>query len=224
MEKTKTNVSKICEVKDRIMQDLCIEVSKGLYGDTNIHELGEVVDMVKDLAEAEEKCWKACYYKHVIEEMKKYDETTPRYGEHNYAPEMMPWGYNTRRYSSGRYAPAGRGHISGYHDDMMMGMEEDYFLDGIDSDGYRKGGHYGHRSSGYTPNTMYGKAYHDFQNARRHYTESKSPEDKKMMDAHIMEHVDNFVDTTRDILKAADRPLQKQMKADLKALIADIPD
>lgn len=31
-----------------------------------VEVMGEVVDMIKDLAEAEEKCWKACYYKEIV--------------------------------------------------------------------------------------------------------------------------------------------------------------
>ena len=33
-------------------------------------ELGEIADMIKDLAEAEEECWKAAYYKAVVEAMR----------------------------------------------------------------------------------------------------------------------------------------------------------
>lgn len=76
-----------------------------------IEIMGEVVDMIKDLAEAEEKCWKACYYKEIVyamDEAEEYDRD----------------GYNPRRYASGRYAPSGRGHMGytpGMPSDHMSG-------------------------------------------------------------------------------------------------------
>lgn len=221
MEKTMEKVNALCEMKDRLVQDLRCEVSKGLYSGVCIPELGQVVDMIKDLAEAEEKCMKTCYYEHVIREMSEA-QNRARYG----MPMMNPTvGYDNWRYSSsGRFAPSGHGHRSGYHDDMMMGMEEDYYLDGMLPEGYRKGGHYGSHSSGYTPNQMYGKAYHEYQNAKRHYTETKSLEDKKRMDTHAMEHMDNLIDSTKEMFHSADAPLKKQMKADIKALLSEMPD
>ncbi len=37
----------------------------------DVKEIGELVDMVKDLAEAEEKCWEAAYYRSVASAMKE---------------------------------------------------------------------------------------------------------------------------------------------------------
>ena len=64
-------------------------------------EAGKVIDMIKDLAEAEEKGWKACYYKTIIDDMYSYDQN-----------DRM--GYDNWRYSSGRFAPKGKGHYSGF--------------------------------------------------------------------------------------------------------------
>lgn len=69
--------------------------------------VGAIVDMVKDLAEAKKNCFKACYYKSVVDAM---DEQSGREDRD---------GYNPRRYSTGRYAPAGKGHISGYMPPLM---------------------------------------------------------------------------------------------------------
>lgn len=60
----------IYELKQKLLDDLCSEVERrdGLRN-MNTNEVGQIVDMIKDLAEAEEKCWKACYYKSVVENM-----------------------------------------------------------------------------------------------------------------------------------------------------------
>lgn len=210
MEKTKEKVQEICCMKDELLSEL-----KSHYGANALspERCGEIVDMIKDLAEAEAKCWESCYYKTVIEAMKEAKDE-PRYGE--------PYGYDNRRYaSSGRFAPKGHGHISGYHDDMrMMDWDDDQGIDG-----YRMGRNSGSKSMGYTMNEMlHGKPYHDYQNAKRHYTETKSMEDKKKMDHHAMEHLDNFIESAHEMFDHADAPLRKQMKTDLKALIAEIPD
>ena len=197
MEKTKKKVEEICELGEDLLKELRTHYNENCL---NPDTCGGMVDMVKDLAEAEEKHWKACYYRYILEEMESR-KTELRYGE--------PAGYDNRRYASGRYAPAGRGHISGYHDDYREGMEEYPYMDG---------------SHGYTPNEMYGKAWHNYEMARKHYTESHSMEDKKAMDSHAMEHFDDVIDTTKTIWKHADPTIRKQMKTDLKALLADMPD
>lgn len=211
MEETKRKIEDLCEVEKRIVEDLKCETAKGLYAGVSIIELGQVVDMVKDLAEAEEKHMKTCYYKMLIEEMEEYKEDEPRYGD--------IYGYNPRRYSSGRYASKGHGHISGYMPDYHMMNEWDWPEGEHRKEMYPITG-----APGYTPSETYGKAYRDYMNAKRHYHESGSPSDKKEMDSHAMEHLDSFAETTKEIMKSADQPLRKQMKADLKALVAEIPD
>lgn len=58
-------VEEIYEIKNEILEQLRKEIdSKGIE---RIDK--EMVDMVKDLAEAEEKCWKAEYYRSVTEAM-----------------------------------------------------------------------------------------------------------------------------------------------------------
>lgn len=89
--------NRICTIKDKLIEKIEEESSKPTQ-EINTEELGEVVDMVKDLAEIEEKCWKSCYYKTVITGMKEASMD-----EHN------SYGYNNNRYASGRYAPSGHG-------------------------------------------------------------------------------------------------------------------
>lgn len=83
----------LCKIESPIMQALQTELSKGIEN-VDTHELGEVVDMVKDLAEAKEKCWKACYYKKIIEAMDEaQDDEDYEYGRRGYrkSPLRKPW-------------------------------------------------------------------------------------------------------------------------------------
>ena len=80
----------------------------GKYG------IGEVVDMIKDLAEAE-------YYSKItkaMEEVKKEEEEEDKYilrkMKDEYGEEDGQRYYNDYRYANGRYAPKGRGTRRGY--------------------------------------------------------------------------------------------------------------
>ena len=47
--------------------------AKGKEG-VDTKEMGEVIDMVKDLAEAEKAVWEKCYYECIVESMKEEEE------------------------------------------------------------------------------------------------------------------------------------------------------
>lgn len=65
----------------------------------NTNEVGQIVDMIKDLSEAEEKCWKACYYKSVVENMNQSSSSNQSrmMSYEQQQPMMMP---NQSDYSS----------------------------------------------------------------------------------------------------------------------------
>lgn len=113
MHELKMKVDKICGIKDKLVEwtesevaagKCCVETPEGLKG------MGEVVDMIKDLCDAEKNLYKAAYYCEVTKAMKEYD------GE-----DMPPMddegrmGYDHWRTSSGRYAPKGTGHWTPIH-------------------------------------------------------------------------------------------------------------
>lgn len=83
------------ELKHTLIDAAKMEAAKGIEN-INTEEMGAVVDMIKDLAEAEESCMEACYYETVTEAMTEAD-----------GGERM--GYDRWRYASGRFAPKGRG-------------------------------------------------------------------------------------------------------------------
>ena len=71
-------------------------------------------------------------------------------------------------------------------------------------------------------NPRYGRAYEDYREARRHYTESKNPADKDEMSTLAQEHVMETVSSMRDIWKMADPSLKTQMKSDLQKLLSEM--
>lgn len=62
-------VENIYELKNKILDHVEMETMN--MARIDVKEVGELVDMVKDLAEAEAMCWKAEYYKSVVESMKQ---------------------------------------------------------------------------------------------------------------------------------------------------------
>lgn len=165
-------------------------------------EVGEVVNMIKDYVETEEKAAKACYYKEVTKAMKEYGEEAVPYNDRE--------GYDSNRYANGRFAPKGHGNMT----------------------------HSGGRG-GFTPtpanmhhmqNEMmqrereleHGRAYHNYDNAKRYYTETHDPNAKREMSEHAKEHVINMAETCREIYMNADPELRREMKTELTKLVGEM--
>lgn len=63
---------KLYELKEKLIDRLESEIqARGGIGNINTAEAGMIIDMIKDLSEAEHHCWEACYYKSVVESMEK---------------------------------------------------------------------------------------------------------------------------------------------------------
>lgn len=199
MEKTKNKLHDICEIKEKLIDAAKAELARGIDC-VNTHEMGAVIDMIKDLAKAEKDCYEACFYKEVVETMDDFEDKE----------EAREWcmqlfsgrpGYDHYRYSSGRFAPKGRGHYSGYR------MPEDPSR--VYMDGDRMG-------------MPYGESYGRYMDARRHYHESHSKEDKERMDRAATEHLEEAVETMKDIWEQADPEMKRRMKADISKLSSEM--
>lgn len=217
-EHKSASYEEICELKKKFLKIVDTELNEKSTKELNTEELGQVVDMIKDLAEAEKCCQEACYYQSVVKAMDEAKEEDHRMGyspkarmrfanryfmdDYDY-PEMsnMRMGYsrgnsserdemNRSRDSMGRFTSSGR---SGY--------------DGFDED----------------RDDRYGRAYNEFRKARRHYTETKSMADKQMMEEHANEHLADSMQTLREIWDSSDPTLRKKMKADLQKFSNDLP-
>lgn len=196
----------ICCIKESIISWLKTDVEAVKSGQSNDNycaEISALTDMVKDLAEAEEKCMKTIYYETVIKAMEEYEDPGESYGER--------YGYNNRRMSNGQYAKAGMGHRSGYRPMEDFELTEDHYDPGYIMKRY-----------GYHENNMYGREYQTYRDAKRHYTETKSTDDKKKMDEHAMKHVEETVGTIHEIWKDADPILQRRIQNDVNNLVNDM--
>lgn len=224
----------ICELKKDLVKIFASELHTKGVNDLDTKDCAEVADMIKDLAEAEKACMEACYYETIIKAMEKTDEEDDNDGR---------MGYNSRHYANGRFAPKGRGSRMGYMPDMMM--QYPYLYGYVnDSDGFEneRNQRMGYQNSGAGNRSQSGsrmgygdwdwdpdddpkqsREYNEYKRAKRHYTESKSPSDKQRMDEHAMKHMNQAIDSFREMWKDADPTMRKRMKTDLTALVGEMP-
>lgn len=126
LEEEAKPIKKMCE---KLMDSINYELDKGIEN-VDTKELGEAIDMVKDLYEAKKEMYEACYYKQIMEAMeeseygKEYDEYGPMDSERR--------GYRGQpRSQSGRFMSRGDGRRNnrgrrGYDEmDYIMPIEWD---------------------------------------------------------------------------------------------------
>lgn len=184
----------ICELKHQILHFVMGEISTGFSENPQeVHILGEYVDMIKDLAEAEKECHEACYYESVVSAMDEYGDN----------PRM---GYDPKRNAMGEYAPMGRNERRGFTPDWRM-PDQNWARPGEDDMDY---------------DDRYGRPFNQFRKAKRHYTQTHSPEDKEKMREHANEHLMATMSTIREIYDNADPELKKRIKADLTKLTGEM--
>lgn len=178
----------------------------------NSEEMSTMVDMVHHMAETKKNCLEAKYYETVIEAMEE-------------GSEEGRYGYNAYHTSNGNFASKGTGRrVRGYR----PFIDQEPYIDGYLNDpNFRDTMKYGYTDWKMMPGTMdrddrYGKAYNDYQTAKRHYTETNSRSDKDEMTIHATEHINDTISTLRDIWKTADPDLKKRMKSDLTSLTAEM--
>lgn len=197
----------LCDIEElncRLICKLKCEFEKGLDC-VNAAEAGEVTDMIKDLAETKRNLCEAIYYETVTEAMEEA-------GHDHY-------GYNPNRYASGRYAPTGRGR-KGYVPYIDMYLDNPNEM-------VRMGYHGKHEEMAMRDpriewDERYGKAYNEYKNSKRYYTETKSPNDKHEMESHATEHIMDTIATVKEIYKSSDPELRKKIKDDINRLASEM--
>lgn len=223
-------------IKTDIVEELKHEIRCKGFDNINPYELGQYVDMVKDLAKSEKDCVEKCYYETVIKAM----------NDHGYEDEFDieaegRMGYDNRRYASGRYAPKGRGHYSPVHSSAgytpmhhpmqshmpMMDRYDEYDHDFMGYTPSRSGSNSTHSSGsrmGYSmgPEGQYGQSYHDFDRSRKHYHETKDENERMVMEHHADKYINDVSDTVRDIWKDASPEMKKRIKSDMSKLVAEM--
>lgn len=194
-------------------------------------ELGEWVDIAKDIV---------CYDKdmRLIEAMDEEE----KYGEMEHR-----MGYRGRD-SMGRFVhKPGRGRSAGYtpyvhmmphfmdglYDEYDGMIPEDYRMGYSDGRGGRSGnygnnggqgnnsGSYGY-SEGERGGSRYGESYDDYRRARRHYSETKSPEHQKEMKEKIGDVFDDMETITADMVKDMSVEDKQKYKVKLQQMMQKI--
>lgn len=232
------------------------------------YPIGDCVDMIKDLCDAE-------YHAHIVkamEEEKEEEKEDEKYMLKRFKEEYgeddgeRKYYDNYRYMRSGRFAPKrrgtydprGRSRRMGYMPPMIMDMpwEEEYdpmddayiragYSDGNRggnsgrTGGSRSGGNYGGNRSGESSGrggsnsrsgyeegerrgSRYGRSYDRYDDARRHYKDTKDMESKKEMEDSMKEHVEDFSDSIKEMWKDAEPQLRQQMKAEMMKIVQQL--
>lgn len=194
---------RMSQLEHKLLDMLELEAAKGLEN-VDAKELGEAVDILKDLGEAK-------YYCSVVMAME----------------DDGPMGYNERRYqTSGRYAPKGRGEM-GYAEPMAddwgmmgaMGHSGGSQAVGNRSGGASVGGYESGPQNGSQGRMGYGAAYDRYQQARMGYQQSRTAENRRGMDEASSEHIREFADTMREMWDDADQSQRMQMRSALVGFV-----
>lgn len=205
MHKSMEKYEDICDLKKSILKYVTGQIADGLSADAQeVAILGEYVDMLKDLAEAEKSCQEACYYESVVEAMSDSGMT-------------QRMGYNPNRNRMGQYSDgrAGNGDNtrSSRSDSDRQGYRDPYMrmMPGNDRETW---------GDDWSP--RHGEAFNRFRSAKRHYTETHSEKDRQAMKEHANEHMAETMMTLREMWDDADPDLKTRMKADLVKLTSEM--
>lgn len=200
--------------------------------------LGETVDMLKDLCEAE-------YYARIskaMEESEKEDEEEAKrlmkqmkeeYGEEE-DERMYRMGYNRSRYANGRFAPRGRGRSRrmGYMPpEMWMPDVEgeymgDYFgyADDMMPMGYSRGsrgGNSGNRGGNYGGGESMGRSGRGGNNGSYGYSEDRGSQRESSRHG---QSYDNYVMARRHFTETKDAESKKHMDETMKEYANEVMD
>lgn len=209
------SMKQLCRAFDALVGRFNSELEKG-FEQIDTKEAGEVTDMIKDLAEAKHHCWESCYCEKIVKAMEKAGDDKEWMYREGYIPPSDEMG--KRRYERGY---------------LRRWMREPNTFESEMNDSVYRDGYTPNRSMNTSRDSIrhetsegdgrYGKPYREYLDARRHYTESKSPRDKEEMEMHANEHMMDAMGTIREIYKSAEPDLRKRMKSDLTKLIGEMP-
>lgn len=197
MQNTKSNwlggesmhIERIHKMQECLTEKAVNEFEKGIEN-VDTSEMGEVVDMIKDLAEAEYHSIISKAMKKADEEEEEYDKELLRSLKAEYGEESGRRYYDQYRYANGRFAPKGRGIRRGYEEPPYYHMPVNYndmeYM--RDMDKSRGKMYYSEPIAPHVSESNYDRA-------KRHYTETKemhkgaSTEDKE----HKMKALDMYI-------------------------------
>lgn len=232
----------IKKIEDIAKQDIECMAAKG-YDHIDRKCFGEAVDVLKDAmqmkyfaAETMKACLETEYMKEIKIPNKIHEgELTERMlEEYDSNPDFGVmgngrYGYDHYRYKNGRFAPKGRGTRRGYTPYLHMLPEMDEYEGMYDETpypmtAYRMGYTHDGRNMNHDGNmdgrsinrpSRYGESYDRMSEYRRHYTESKNPEDKKHMEEYMKRYAKDFMDSFSEVKADADPAAWQALKQDM---------
>lgn len=232
------------KIECKLIEAVEMEFAKGVEN-VDVDEAGKVIDMIYDLAKAKKNCFEAEYYKTVNEAMEeKEEEGEERYGYTRFLPKRtMPWfkpyvdqepyvdaylgdremgenmrmGYTggTGGRGMGRGGSMGRGGGNSYGRGSGSNSRSGYWEEGEEMPERRE-------MMEREEDPRYGRPYNEYRKAKKHYTQTNSPQEKESMKTHAHEHLADTLNSAREIWKDADPELKKRMKADFTALLSEM--
>lgn len=177
-------------IKERITDEVLAQM--GDLKSVDVKELGEAIDMIKDLAEAEYYCnvvlamEEGTDDRHGYPKKKRDIPYRPYVDQEPYVNEYMGW--NDEVYPDKGYM----------YPSTRMNIKTKDGLDGTN---------------------RYGKPYNDYNASKKAYTRTNSASDKEEMNMHAKEHISDTITTLQEIWDAADTELKRRMKADIQELL-----
>lgn len=186
------HIERIHKMQECLTEKAVNEFEKGIEN-VDTSEMGEVVDMIKDLAEAEYHSIISKAMKKADEEEKEYDKELLRTLKAEYGEEGGRRYYDAYRYANGRFAPKGKGtYRRGYEEPPYYHMYPEYDererMRDMDRDDRGKM-YYSE------PAMSSGMKESNYDRAKRNYTETKelhkgnTQEDKE----HKMKSLDGYM-------------------------------
>lgn len=208
---------KIAECIKSKINELGVE---GIEKNGFLEDLGQWTDIVKDMVEYD-------YYKRIIDAMDEAEEMDELESK-LYGGRM---GYRGRD-SMGRFVHRpGRGRSAGYHPlwHMMPEMDDMYDEEYPEMYGNYRMGYTGGRTHdmnmgsdsmrGTGEGSRYGRSYDNYRSAKRHYTETQSPEHQRQMKENISEIFDDMEDIVQDVWKDMEPAEKQKYKAKMTQLV-----
>lgn len=178
-------------------------------------EMGQVVDMIKDLNEAEYKAVIVKAMKKADEEKEEYDKMLLRELKEEYGEDDGKRFYDHYRYSDGRFAPKGHGTYRGYSEPYYH-MTPEMYRD-MDRDT--------HSRMYYTETSMNESGY---DRAKRNYTETKemhrgnTPEDKKAKMQELERYAKSLTEDVVDMVSDMSDEEKNLLRTKMQVLVQKI--
>lgn len=233
------HIKRIHEMMENLTAYAECEVKKAIEcEDYDVNVIGGIIDMVKDLADAEKNARIA----KAMQEEEDEEEAAEKYILKEFMDKLGEDDgrrfYDRWRYKSGRFAPKGRGTRRGYtpYLHMMDDMyDEEPFMpelanyrmgypmgrDGMRSDGMKDGRYnrYDDNRTGRNEGSKYGKSYDRYDNARRHYHDTKDMESMKEMEESFGDILDDFGEIADDTWKDLTPEQKNKQKPKINQMI-----